>query len=99
MRATDLAPALPLFENPNPPVLTTPTISRIVDSYPTPTQEEDDYEYLYDEHATLYPKPGNGVKLPPESVDLAMLLEGPDCKTFSHNLLTEVQRGPIGVSA
>jgi hypothetical protein len=99
MRATDLAPALPLFENPNPPVLTTPTISRPVDSYPTPTQEEDDYEYLYDEHATLYPKPGNGVKLPPESVDLAMLLEGPDCKTFSHNLLTEVQRGPIGVSA
>ena len=95
MRATDLAPALPLFEDPNPPVLITPTISRPVDSYPTPTQEEDDFEYFYDEHATLYPKPGNGVKLPPESVDLAMLLEGPECKTFSHNLLSEVSKGPV----
>jgi hypothetical protein len=92
MRATDLAPALPLFENPNPPRVTTPITSGPTDSYPTPTQEEEDYEYLYDEHAALYPKPGNGVKLPPESIDLAMLLEGPECKTFSHTLLTPSQR-------
>ena len=95
MRATDLAPALPLFENPSPPTVTTPTGSRpggITDSYPTPTQEEEDYEYLYDEHAALYPKPGNGVKLPPESLDLGMLLEGRECKTFSHTLLNPIQR-------
>lgn len=99
MRATDLAPALPLFENPNPPVVTTPTTSRHADSYPTPTQEDDDYEYLYDEHAALYPRPGNGVRLPLESLDLAMLLEGPECKTFSHNLVTEAQRGLVAASA
>ena len=102
MRATDLAPALPLFENPNPPPVTTPITSRpggLADSYPTPTQEDEDYEYLYDEHAALYPKPGNGVKLPPESFDLSMLLEGPDCKTFSHTLLSPTQRGLIAVAA
>jgi hypothetical protein len=99
MRATDLAPALPLFENPNPPRVTTPITSGPTDSYPTPTQEEEDYEYLYDEHAALYPKPGNGVKLPPESVDLAMLLEGPECMTFSHTLLTPAQRGLIATAA
>lgn len=37
-----------------------------------------------DEFAILYPKPGEGVKLPPERDDLDMLLEGPDSCTFSH---------------
>ena len=49
--------------------------------------EEDDDEFL-DEHARLYPKPGNGVAslFPPESEDLHILLEGPECRTFSHFL-------------
>lgn len=99
MRATDLAPALPLFENPNPPRVTTPITSGPTDTYPTPTHEEDEYDYLYDEHAALYPKPGNGVKLPSEIIDLAMLLEGPECKTFSHTLLTPAQRGLVAAAA
>lgn len=37
-----------------------------------------------DEFAILYPKPGEGVQLPPERDDLDMLLEGPDSCTFSH---------------
>lgn len=46
--------------------------------------EELEWEYVLDEVAQLYPKPGHGVKLPPESLDLHMLLEGPECRTFSH---------------
>lgn len=55
---------------------------------------DDDYDDLLDEHARLYPKPGNGVQLPPESEDLGMLLEGgPEAGsgnrgTFSHQLFT-----------
>ncbi|EHY61220.1 hypothetical protein HRR83_000980 [Exophiala dermatitidis] len=45
---------------------------------------DEGYDDHLDDHATLYPKPGNGVQLPPESEDLHMLLEGKDSKTFSH---------------
>jgi hypothetical protein len=46
--------------------------------------EDDEYEDV-EEHR-LYPKPGNGFRLPPESEDLDMLLEDPLCPTFSHSL-------------
>ncbi|KIY03384.1 uncharacterized protein Z520_00075 [Fonsecaea multimorphosa CBS 102226] len=45
---------------------------------------DEGYDGYFDEHAALYPKPGNGVQLPPESEDLHILLEGKDCRTFSH---------------
>ncbi|OAP63426.1 hypothetical protein AYL99_02653 [Fonsecaea erecta] len=45
---------------------------------------DEGYDGYFDEHAALYPKPGNGVQLPPESEDLHVLLEGKESKTFSH---------------
>ncbi|KIX02976.1 uncharacterized protein Z518_06526 [Rhinocladiella mackenziei CBS 650.93] len=45
---------------------------------------DEGYDGYYDEHAALYPKPGSGIKLPPESEDLHILLEGKDSRTFSH---------------
>lgn len=45
---------------------------------------DEGYDGYYDEHAALYPKPGFGVQLPPEREDLHMLLEGKECRTFSH---------------
>lgn len=46
--------------------------------------EDDEYEDV-EEHR-LYPRPGNGFRLPPESEDIDMLLEDPMCPTFSHSL-------------
>ena len=71
-------------------------------SYPTPSQElsdfdDDDDEYYYNEHAKLYPKPGDGVKMPPDSEDLDLLLEGPECKTFSHALRGAETRSGLGI--
>ncbi|PGH06559.1 hypothetical protein AJ79_06498 [Helicocarpus griseus UAMH5409] len=48
--------------------------------------EADEDEYLYIEDHRLYPKAGNGFRLPPDSEDLDMLLEDPACPTFSHSL-------------
>ncbi|OCT49134.1 hypothetical protein CLCR_04732 [Cladophialophora carrionii] len=45
---------------------------------------DEGYDGYYDEHAALYPKPGHGLQLLPESEDLHMLLEGKESKTFSH---------------
>jgi PHD-finger len=80
------------------------------DAYPTPENEvgdnreagddddddDDDHDEDDDgdEHARLYPKPGNGVPLPPEGDDLAMLLEGPESRTFSHSL----REGVVGIA-
>jgi hypothetical protein len=61
-------------------------------------EDEEGYEYEdQDEHKKLYPKPGNGVFLPPESEDLDMLLEGPECGTFSHRLGEGVVAVGVGV--
>ncbi|KKZ62566.1 hypothetical protein EMCG_02973 [[Emmonsia] crescens] len=46
----------------------------------------DDDEYIYIEDHRLYPRAGNGFRLPPDSEDLDMLLEDPACTTFSHSL-------------
>lgn len=78
---------------------TTPAASSSAkaEAYPTPTNDptdddeyEDEYEYE-DEHARLYPRPGNGVQLPPESEDMHILLEREDMKTFSHKVGREVE--------
>lgn len=52
--------------------------------------DDSEDEYIYDEHALLYPKAGHGIKLPPESKDLHILLEGTECQTFSHFLRFDV---------
>ncbi|PGH04068.1 hypothetical protein GX51_03738 [Blastomyces parvus] len=46
---------------------------------------DDDEEYIYIEDHRLYPRVGNGFRLPPDSEDLDMLLEDPSCTTFSHS--------------
>lgn len=99
LQASDLAPDLPLFETlvptPQPPIVpqaqftstyVTPVSKPPVFGNAEPGEEavDEGYDGYYDEHAALYPKPGNGVQLPPESEDLHMLLEGRDSKTFSH---------------
>jgi hypothetical protein len=50
------------------------------------TDNDSDSEYEYVEEHRLYPRAGNGFRLPPESEDLDMLLEDPQCSTFSHAL-------------
>ncbi|KAL1986219.1 hypothetical protein VTN96DRAFT_6734 [Rasamsonia emersonii] len=47
--------------------------------------EDSGSEYEFEEHR-LYPRAGNGFRLPPESEDLDMLLDDPACPTFSHAL-------------
>ncbi|KIV96971.1 hypothetical protein PV10_00781 [Exophiala mesophila] len=98
--ASHLAPDLPMFEtlvSTHPPLATE---AQFTSTYvtpvtgPPPTQttpgasggqaEDEGYDGYFDEHAALYPKPGFGVKLPPEKEDMHMLLEGRDCRTFSH---------------
>lgn len=75
---------VPLYDHPTASVTSKPN------TQPPPsnlTEEDEGYYDDYDELALLYPKPGQGVydlALPPESMDLGILLEGPDCKTFSH---------------
>ena len=59
--------------------------------------DDSDDEYIYDEHALLYPKAGQGIRLPPESEDIHMLLEGPDSRTFSHRLRRDVKPTMAGV--
>jgi hypothetical protein len=95
LSASELAPALPLFQAPTPAPSPLP-LAKFTSNYitpvtstfhpPTPAGQEDDegYDSYFDDHAFLYPKPGHGIKLPPESTDLHMLLEGKDSKTFSH---------------
>ncbi|KAK2809578.1 hypothetical protein FQN50_003631 [Emmonsiellopsis sp. PD_5] len=45
-----------------------------------------DDEYIYIEEHRLYPRAGNGFRLPPDAEDLDILLEDPGCTTFSHSL-------------
>ncbi|OJD17737.1 hypothetical protein AJ78_02203 [Emergomyces pasteurianus Ep9510] len=55
----------------------------------TPSDDDDDDgddDYVYIEDHRLYPRAGNGFRLPPDSEDLDMLLEDPACPTFSHSL-------------
>ena len=103
MRATDLAPEIPIFPRgpTETPKTTVPIFSRTpetpkTDSKTQSMDNEQDWEYELDEIAALYPKPGNGVRLPPESADLHMLLEGPECRTFSHWKGAWGQPGPLG---
>ena len=93
LSAAELAPALPLFQAPAPQL----PQAQFVSNYTTPVsstpnhhtaaiaaEEDEGYDSYFDEHAMLYPKPGEGVKLPPESLDLHMLLESQASRTFSH---------------
>lgn len=98
--ASHLAPDLPMFEtlvSTQPPLateaqftstyitpVTQPPPTQVADGSNGPPAEDEGYDGYFDEHAALYPKPGFGVKLPPESEDMHMLLEGRDCRTFSH---------------
>lgn len=97
LRAGELAPQMPIFETPLPLPRTAHLQPQFTSDYVTPVTEmplsikpgigevpDEGYDDTYDEHAALYPKVGEGVKLPPEREDLNMLLEGPDCRTFSH---------------
>ena len=103
MRATDLAPEIPIF--PRAPSYTpktlVPVFSRTTELSNTDTKtqtidNDQEWEYELDEIAALYPKPGHGVRLPPESTDLNMLLEGSGCRTFSHWKGAWGQPGPLG---
>ena len=74
----------PIYDHPTAKITSKPN------TQPPPsnlTEEDEGYYDDYDELALLYPKPGQGVydlALPPEYMDYGVLLEGPDCKTFSH---------------
>ncbi|KAK5102198.1 hypothetical protein LTR70_004500 [Exophiala xenobiotica] len=68
---------------PTPPVL--PSGPSTTD--PDADEEDEGYYDDFDEMALLYPKPGKGaydLAIPPESSDLGIMLEGPECVTFSH---------------
>jgi hypothetical protein len=97
--AGNLAPNMPIFETPLPlpPPPSQRPQPQFASNYVTPVTELPEYERVganeiqdegyddhFDEHAALYPTPGEGVQLPPDREDLHMLLEGPESKTFSH---------------
>lgn len=66
----------------------TGSILTTINKTPAPALSREEYESEDDyipEHR-LYPKPGNGFRLPPDSVDLDILLEDSGCRTFSHAL-------------
>lgn len=94
LSGSDLAPALPMFQAPAPQLpqaqfksdYITPVTSLAGLRVAAAAADADDegYDSYFDEHAALYPKPGNGLKLPPESADVHMLLEHSQSKTFSH---------------
>jgi hypothetical protein len=100
IQGTNLAPELPMFQMLATPIPVVPMPqAQFTSSYVTPVSKppansktagggdeeiDEGYDGYYDEHAALYPKPGQGVQLPPESEDLHMLLEGKESRTFSH---------------
>ncbi|MCJ1252049.1 hypothetical protein MMC30_009287 [Trapelia coarctata] len=74
LHASALYPALPIFEQKATATVTT-----------TAAEASADAEEYYEEEMELpYPKAGNGIVLPPESDDLAFLLDE-DITTFSHS--------------
>ena len=97
LQGADLAPALPMFQVAAPvllaakftssyttPVSATPVYHTAAGAADADGDEDEGYETYVDEHALLYPKPGHGVRLPPEKDDMHMLLESKDSRTFSH---------------
>ena len=92
LSASELAPTLPLFQAPAPQLpqakftsnYTTPISSTLHHTAASAAEDDEGYDSHFDDHAYLYPKPGEGVKLPPESADLHILLEGKESRTFSH---------------
>ncbi|KAI5286769.1 hypothetical protein KEM55_000194, partial [Ascosphaera atra] len=55
--------------------------------------EDEDKDYVYVEEHRLYPKPGNGFKLPPLHEDLAIMLEESGREAFSHVLHRSLPTG------
>ncbi|KLJ06599.1 hypothetical protein EMPG_17900 [Blastomyces silverae] len=62
------------------------------------SSDDGDDEYIYIEDHRLYPKAGNGFRLPPDSEDLDMLLEDPACTTFSHSFHGPAKARILGAS-
>ncbi|OJD28133.1 hypothetical protein ACJ73_00458 [Blastomyces percursus] len=60
--------------------------------------DDDGDQYIYIEDHRLYPKAGNGFRLPPDSEDLDMLLEDPACTTFSHSFHGPAKTRMLGAS-
>ncbi|RMD41535.1 hypothetical protein DV735_g3608, partial [Chaetothyriales sp. CBS 134920] len=97
LRASELAPTLALFKMAVPslpaakfhstyttPASATPIYHSAAHAAKADDGVDEGYETYVDEHALLYPRPGYGIKLPPEKEDMHMLLESRDSRTFSH---------------
>lgn len=54
-----------------------------ITAHPVAGDDEDTYELYVETDPLPYPKAGNGVLLPPEHDDLALLIDD-DVQTFSH---------------
>ncbi|PGH10912.1 hypothetical protein AJ80_07355 [Polytolypa hystricis UAMH7299] len=71
---------------PNNSRIPTTTTTAIIDAEASDVSDDDDRYFTIDEHR-LYPRAGNGFRLPPDDDDvLHMLLEDASCMTFSHAL-------------
>ncbi|RMZ77315.1 hypothetical protein DV737_g4446, partial [Chaetothyriales sp. CBS 132003] len=97
LHVSEVTPALPLFQVAVPtlpaakffstyttPASATPIYHSAADAAKADDGEDEGYETYVDEHALLYPRPGYGIKLPPEKDDMHMLLESKESRTFSH---------------
>lgn len=106
VKAHTLHPDLPLFKpkiTPTTPQPRTGSASSTpakatLSNYTTPRREPPARQRSpssspdpYDDADLLYPKIGHGVQLPPESEDMYIMLEGPDCRTYSHSLRADVR--------
>lgn len=68
----------------NPSSTSGPSSARSTRKKDEESSDESEYEEV-EEHR-LYPRAGNGFRLPPDTEDLNMLLEDPACPTFSYAL-------------
>ncbi|KAL2003370.1 hypothetical protein VTN02DRAFT_4106 [Thermoascus thermophilus] len=68
----------------NPSATSGPSSDRSTRKKDEEPSDESEYEEVEDHR--LYPRAGNGFRLPPDTEDLDMLLEDPACPTFSYAL-------------
>lgn len=101
LHASALHEDLPVFKPPPPPSAPVPVI---VEPQPmratgyAPQEEEEYYEVYVEPEPLPYPKAGNGIVLPPEDDDLALLIDE-DIVTYSHSWKGSHRwEGPGGMS-
>lgn len=90
LHASTMHSDLPVFDQhprtPAAPMPNNESLGRNVIMAPPPGEDEENYEIFVDLDELPYPKPGNGLKLPPELDDFDILIDE-DVVSYSHSWL------------